>query len=143
MYNDLKIIIAGENKEKIDSIRLLLEIEIEAPLMIGGARTLKELGHISSLNSPDILIVLSGFPCSNKKMLSFVSENIPGSRIIFIVDHKRQEISNKDADEIIINGSPDVLDALIQMINQKDNSSVFNGYFNQDQDRRDAGIWQS
>jgi len=110
--------------------------------MVNGARTLKELDYILSSNRPDILIVLRGFPCSYKKMLSYVSENIPMTRIIFIVDQKRQDTSNKDADEIVINCSPDMLDALIQIIKQKDNGSVFHGYFNQDQDRRDERIWQ-
>jgi hypothetical protein len=115
----MNIIIASIKKGLINSIKCLLEIEIEEIGSVYGVINRKELLDLIDHNIPDMIIVSEDFSDEYEKTMHHIYHEHSEINIIIIGSNRVIEIKKLITDEYISNDSPAVIDDLIKITRRK------------------------
>jgi DNA-binding NtrC family response regulator len=115
----MNIIIASIRKDLVNSIKCLLEIEIEEIGSVYGVTNTKELQDHINYDAPDMIIVSEDFSDEYEKTMHHIYYEHPEINIIIIGSYKTIENKKPITDEYISNDSPAVIDDLIKITRRK------------------------
>jgi hypothetical protein len=115
----MNIIIASIRKDLVNSIKCLLEIEIEEIGSVYGVTNTKELQDLIDHNTPDMIIVSEDFSDEYEKTMHHIYHEHPEINIIIIGSNRVIENKKLITDEYIPNDSPAVIENLIKITRRK------------------------
>jgi hypothetical protein len=111
----MDIIIASIRDDLINSIKLLLEIEIKEIVTVSRVSTRKELLDHINYDSPDMIIIFEDFLGEYEKVMDYIYQEYQEVDIVIIGNRKIMDDRKLIADKYIVNDSPAVIDNLIRI----------------------------